>query len=135
MINCEDTLRVILYLNFLLFKFIVNYLTRYLFKLNKLLFFLIKKMEKLKKNILLLLFSLFIGFFIGNLFGTFVESFRKLHITDSILILILICLNEIINFLVYNPQLLPKTILYNILNAFKVGVLFGFFIDSFKVGS
>ena len=118
----------------------MNYLTRYYFRLNQFLKFINQKLEKLKKNFLSFLLTLFLGFFLGNLFGTLVESIRKLNIADSILIFIIILLNETVNFIVYQPKnrktySIPKIRLYDFLNIFKIGVLLGFFIDSFKVGS
>lgn len=118
----------------------MNYLTRYYSQLNQILKFINQKFIKLKKNFLSFLFSLFLGFFIGNLFGTLVDSIRKLNIADSLLILILIFLNEFANFIIYNKGKNKKNSpfkikLYNLLNAFKIGILLGFFIDSFKVGS
>ena len=118
----------------------MNYLTRYYFQLNQILKVINQKIKKLKKNFLSFLFSLFLGFFFGNLFGTFVEYIRKLNITDSLLILILIFFNESINFIVYKDSKNKsnssfKIKVYNLLNAFKIGTLLGFFIDSFKVGS
>ena len=118
----------------------MNYLTRYYSQLNKALSFINQRFIKLQKNFLSFLFLLFIGFFMGNLFGTLVESIRKFNIADSILIIILISLNEFINFIIYNNYK-SKTVsqfkikFYNLLNSFKIGFLLGFFIDAFKVGS
>lgn len=118
----------------------VNYLTRYYFQLSKIFNFLIKKLKRLKENFLSFLLFLFLGFFIGNLFGTFVNFIRQLNITDSFLIFLIILINEFINFIVYRQKQkeLNSTLiirLYSFLNIFKIGVLLGFFIDSFKVGS
>ena len=118
----------------------MSYLTRSYTKISELFDFITKKFIKLKTNFLLFLFLLFAGFFFGNLFGTFVDSIRKLNIADSFLILILILFTEFINFIVYNNYRkkaanLIKSKKFNFLNAFKIGVLLGIFIDSFKVGS
>lgn len=117
----------------------MNYLTRYYFQLNQILKFINQKLQKLKKNFLSFLLILFLGFFIGNVFGTLVESIRRLNIADSILIFIIILLNECANFIVYNSNNKKSNLflikLYNFLNIFKIGILLGFFIDSFKVGS
>lgn len=116
------------------------YLTRAYIKITKLFNFITNKFVKLKKNFLPLLFLLFAGFFLGNLFGTLVDSIRKLNIADSFLILLLILFNEFINFIIYSNNKkkevnLTKPKKLNFLNAFKIGVLLGIFIDSFKVGS
>lgn len=118
----------------------MSYLTRYYFKLNQVFNFIIKKLVKLKKNFLFFLIFLFFGFFSGNLFGTVVDSIRRLNIADGFLIFLLLLLNEFINFHVYNNSNRSrlKTIKIkklNFLNPFKMGFLLGIFIDSFKVGS
>ena len=118
----------------------MSYLTRYYSKLNQFFNFITKKFIKLKNNFLSFLFFLFTGFFIGNLFGTLVDSIRKLKIADSVLIFLLLLLNEFINFIVYGGyrkkvDFAPKAKQFNFLNAFKIGSLLGIFIDSFKVGS
>lgn len=118
----------------------MSYLTRYYSKLNQFFDFIIKKFIKLKSNFLSFLFLLFAGFFFGNLFGTLVDSIRNFNIADSALILLLILFNEFINFIIYNDDRKKingsdKSKQYNFLNAFKIGVLLGIFIDSFKVGS
>lgn len=118
----------------------MSYLTRYYSKLNQFFNFITKKFIKLKSNFLSFLFLLFTGFFFGNLFGTLVDSIRKLNITDSVLILLILLLNEFINFTIYSnsrskTNLAIKPNQFNLLNAFKIGVLLGIFIDSFKVGS
>lgn len=114
----------------------MNYLTRYYFQFNNNIKFINKKILKLKKNFLSFLFFFFLGFFIGNLFGTFVEYIKFANISNSLLILILIFLNEFINFFVYRRNKSIYNIkLYKFLNAFKIGTLLGFFIDSYKVGS
>ena len=118
----------------------INYLTRYIYKLNYLFKFINKKLLKLKKNLLAFVLILFFGFFIGNLFGTFVTTIRNYHIADSLLIFLIISLTELMNFTVYNRYKRKKNfyLIVNVsdfLNSFKIGVLLGFFIDSFKVGS
>ena len=118
----------------------MSYLTRYYSKLSQLFNFIKKKFIKLKEGFLSFLILLFIGFFFGNLLGTVVDSIRKLNITDSVLIFMLILFNEFINFNIYSRYRLAvnnvmKAKSLNFLNAFKIGFLLGIFIDSFKVGS
>jgi cytochrome c biogenesis protein CcdA len=118
----------------------MSYLTRYYSKLNQFFSFIIKKFIKLKNNFLSFLFLLFTGFFFGNLFGTFVDSIRRLNIADSVLIFLLLLFNEFLNFLIYSNykkkiDIGTKSKKINFLNAFKIGFLLGIFIDSFKVGS
>ena len=92
----------------------------------------------MKKNFLSFLFILFFGFFLGNLFGTLVDSIRSFNIPDSCLIFLILFVNEFINFIAYknkNENFLYQITCSNLLNTFKIGTLLGFFIDSFKVGS
>ena len=120
----------------------MNYLTRYFVQFNKILQFINQKFINLKENFLCFVLLLFLGFFLGNLFGTVVNSIRQFNIPDSLLIAILISVNEVFNFIIYSNykakfshtfSLKPAT--YSFLNAFKVGILLGFFLDAFKVGS
>ena len=117
----------------------MSYLTRYYSKLNQFFNFITKKFIKLKENFLSFLVLLFMGFFFGNLFGTIVESIRQFNVADSLLIFLLILLNEFINFNIYSHYKKRNTTIkikkLNFLNAFKIGFLLGIFIDSFKVGS
>ena len=117
----------------------MSYLTRYYSKLNQFFNFITKKFIKLKENFLSFLVLLFMGFFFGNLFGTIVESIRRFNVADSLLILLLILLNEFINFNIYSHSKKRNTTIkinkLSFLNAFKMGFLLGIFIDSFKVGS
>ena len=115
-----------------------------------------RKVLTVQNSFSLILFSLFIGFLCGNLFGTFLDTLRIYFLWNGFIGVILLLCIEIINFFVYGISF-PKRNLridflqdYNIqkkrfcdnmifleksLNAFKIGLLFGFFIDSFKVGS
>ena len=114
----------------------MKYLTRYYSKFNNNINFINRKILKLKKNFLSFLLFFFLGFFSGNLFGTFVEYIKFINISNSLLILILIILYEFINFFVYSKKKhIYINTLYNFLNAFKIGTLLGFFVDSYKVGS
>lgn len=89
----------------------------------------------IKKNYFLIAScSLYGGFIIGNLFGTFLNYLRtKLTWDLSILILIIIVL-DLLNFLIYKKKMFKPNLLI-ILKNFQIGLLFGFFIDAFKVGS
>ena len=114
----------------------MKYLTRYYSQFNNNIEFITRKILKLKKNFLSFLLFFFLGFFVGNLFGTFVEYIKLINISNSLLIFILIILNEFINFCVYSKKkTIYKIKLYNFLNALKIGTLLGFFVDSYKVGS
>ncbi|RYE22842.1 MAG: DUF565 domain-containing protein [Sphingobacteriaceae bacterium] len=114
---------------------------------------------------------LLIGFLVGNLFGTFLNTIRKYIMWDGFIILFLITFIEILNYNIYHNKNRPflffiqpkiirerncpsrsiemqsfvsfsyKTLFYNkrffliLLNFFKIGLMIGFFVDAFKVGS
>ena len=105
---------------------------------NKYLFF--------KKYFSLGIFFLFLGFLLGNIFGTFLNLFRNYLIWDGLIVFFLIFFCEIVNYNIYTKKKklshifpwslkFPVAILWKFLNYFKIGILFGFFIDAFKVGS
>jgi len=111
------------------------------------------------------LFVFFLGFMNGNLFGTILIFFRQWIIWDVIIIIITILFIEFINYIYFYLTLQSailksnelklnlthenfhncktnKYIIYNSfnnfirqLNFYKIGLLLGFFIDAFKVGS
>lgn len=104
------------------------------------------------------LFFLFIGFLCGNLFGTFLIWIRYLIPWDGFIICIFLIAIEIISYQRYHTQgrfflffwsLLSSSgsffysteqkpvvnTLSILINLFKLGLLLGFFIDAFKVGS
>lgn len=178
--------------------------TRIFKNMRKGLLFLEKKFNFFSKNFPISVLFLFIGFFLGNIFGTFLNWLREFIVWDGLLIFVLLFFFEIISSIVYQNSLnfiLPpvstdqkgffhlfltknlfsKIILFGnklkkkspfktdtkltnqlnleidyknlrdflpinlyflknlpmwrLLNCLKVGILFGFFIDAFKVGS
>ena len=115
-----------------------------------------RKVLTVQNSFSLILFSLFIGFLCGNLFGTFLDILRIYFLWNGFIGVILLLCIEIINFFVYGISFSKRNLRTNFLqdynlqkkrfsnnmisieksvNAFKIGLLFGFFIDSFKVGS
>ena len=133
------------------------YNTKFLKILNNFfLFDVLNKFKFIKKNFVIHIFLLFLGFICGNLFGTFIIFFRFYTSWDGFIILLLILIIEVINFIIYtnifyNYKLnifyyknkkknihKKKFFFYknlNFLNFYKMGLLLGFFIDAFKVGS
>lgn len=91
--------------------------------------------------------SALVGFLIGNLFGTFLNTIRSFIFWDGLIIFIILCIMELLNFILYNKAkrffVIYKKISYEpnnqiiwkSLNYLKIGIMFGFFIDAFKVGS
>jgi hypothetical protein len=86
------------------------------------------------------LFALVLGFFLGNLFGTFLATLRQYIASDIVIILLICLLFEYISILAYtmSRKLMHSNWqirLRRALNLWKLGCLFGFFVDAFKVGS
>ena len=133
------------------------------------------------------LFCLFLGFVLGNLFGTFLVGFRNVFHWDGFIIFSILGFIELVNYGIYHPRgernflsrsesLLAEgeergepsvspfsrsrireatpsvkrsntfgeqkkgrrgwsTLVWKTFNFFKIGLLLGFFIDAFKVGS
>lgn len=178
--------------------------TRIFKNIKKSFVFFEEKIYFFKKTFSISILFLFIGFFLGNIFGTFLNWLRHFIVWDGLLIFVLLSFFEIISSIVYqknftllsqpvstnkmffsdffvtkNPFLkinlfrrklkaivspdisikpdhqstlqtdkkkLKKVLtidfyffkslpIWRFLNCLKVGILFGFFIDAFKVGS
>nr|YP_010732278.1 hypothetical chloroplast RF20 [Watanabea sichuanensis]WDY13192.1 hypothetical chloroplast RF20 [Watanabea sichuanensis] len=120
--------------------------TRLSRSLQKSISYIVKRIQFLQNNLTLLLCLLFIGFLTGNMFGTFLSSLRTYLPWDGWIVIMLVFSIEVCNYATYhskNRQFLvflihPKTIqkhIWNFLNYFKLGLMVGFFIDAFKVGS
>nr|YP_009106480.1 hypothetical chloroplast RF20 [Geminella minor]AIT95298.1 hypothetical chloroplast RF20 [Geminella minor] len=109
--------------------------------------FLFLKFLNIEKNLSLNLLYIFFGFLLGNLFGNFLVIFRQIIKLDIVLILIILFLMEFLNSIIYLKksrkflfflntfQNLKKINVLLNLNFLKLGILLGFFIDAFKVGS
>nr|YP_009519078.1 hypothetical protein Ycf20 [Callipsygma wilsonis]AYC65030.1 hypothetical protein Ycf20 [Callipsygma wilsonis] len=74
--------------------------------------------------------TFYLSFIFGSLFGTFLIFFRKNIIWDGIILFLLILNFEYLNFLIYRKKKYIK-----IFKNIQIGLLIGFFIDAFKVGS
>ena len=80
--------------------------------------------------------SFYFGLIIGNLFGTFLNFLRNKIVWDGMLLLIIVLFFEFFNFLIYKKSVVSQyKKLFLLLKNFQIGILFGFFIDAFKVGS
>lgn len=110
--------------------------TRFLFFFKQFFLVIKQKLFFFEKNFSIALFFLFLGFIFGNLFGTFLNKIRSYIVWDGFTILILIILFETISFFTYHKKHnLKKKFFWTTANYFKIGLMFGFFIDAFKVGS
>ena len=48
---------------------------------------------------------------------------------------VIVTLNEIINRNIYKKQQVNKSIFLELLNNVKIGIIYGLFVDAFKLGS
>ena len=135
-------------------------MTRTVLFINQLFLNLERKNTFFKEVFSFALFTLFFGFLIGNLFGTFLNTIRSFIFWDGLIIFIILFIMESLNFFLYKNTLkgvrkinqfftVFQKISYSIcgfkkkqnqfiwksLNFLKIGIMFGFFIDAFKVGS
>lgn len=93
------------------------------------------------------IFFLFLGFLGGNLFGTFLTAIRTLVPWDGFIVLSLLFFIELISYIRYHkegryflilwnfPFSFQKRVVWKSFNFLKIGLMVGFFIDAFKVGS
>lgn len=99
------------------------------------------RLRATNQNLAFHLFCLVSGFFIGNIFGTFLLTLRVFFRWDIFIILGFIAISEFISFQTYKrpkPAVdlnQVKFFYWRPLNLVKLGCLFGFFVDAFKVGS
>jgi hypothetical protein len=98
------------------------------------------RIQTTETNLPVHLLCLVLGFFLGNLFGTFLVALRH-FVPSDIAIIGLLCLAfEYISAQAYKrpsqaSQRVWRRSLNRSLNLVKIGSLFGFFVDAFKVGS
>lgn len=116
--------------------------TRFSLHLKKIKVSIKNKFCFLQSTFSLILFFLVFGFFVGNFFGTFLFLLRNFFVWDGFLIIFLIFTFEFINYCTYH-QISNKFFMKSshsrfyikLSNYFKIGFIFGFFVDAFKVGS
>ena len=101
--------------------------------IKKFLNFLKFKTQNFQINLVLYFVSLLIGLFLGGLFGTLLPFFRNKLIWDGFILIGVLGTVECINAIVYKKIIDSKWL--KITNICKIGLLLGFFIDAFKVGS
>ena len=84
--------------------------------------------------------SIFLGFFVASFLDTTIGEFPSWAITGASSIVVGVeLLNEIIYFYYYSTRYLKKNLrirkTLNILNFFKLGIIYGLIVDAFKLGS
>lgn len=94
-----------------------------------------------------MLLSLFFGFLLANIFGTFLGILRCAAIWDGFVIFGLVVFVELISCARYQTLQPPpidvvsfastrnRDLFWRFTNNFKIGLLLGFFVEAFKVGS
>ena len=75
------------------------------------------------------LFFCVFGFFCGNFFGTVLTSLREIIPWDGLIIAVILLCSEFLS------AQSNRRLIFRLLNAWKIGMFLGFFIDAFKVGS
>ena len=154
--------KILRFFSFILFN--MTSTTNFFRQINKLKIQIQTKISIFQNIVIFSLFSLFLGFVMGNLFGTFLNTFRNLLKWDGLIISMTILIIEFINYLNYkkkavnlilkknsntlvnerpfetlftlvNKKMKTKLNFIKFLNFYKIGLLLGFFIDAFKVGS
>ena len=79
------------------------------------------------------------GFFLGNVFGVFLALLREWVKSDLLIVGLLLFVSEFISFQSYRHTrtgiVATQWFSWRPFNLLKLGLLFGFFVDAFKVGS
>lgn len=98
--------------------------------------FIIKFIEKnflYKFNIFsLYIISLMLGFFLASILSTIPAQTGDWGITSAAII---VTINEILSKFIYNKKLYNNSIIIHITNQIKIGIIYGLFVDAFKLGS
>nr|YP_009394925.1 hypothetical protein [Polysiphonia stricta]ARW63487.1 hypothetical protein [Polysiphonia stricta] len=76
--------------------------------------------------------SLMLGFFFANILSTIPAQTGDWNIMSGSII---VTLNELINKLSYKSGKVNKFMVLKLLNNIKIGVIYGLFVDAFKLGS
>ncbi|MCY7331989.1 MAG: DUF565 domain-containing protein [Pseudanabaena sp. CAN_BIN31] len=88
----------------------------------------------------LILISLLLGFFLASVISTSTGARSELDIVVAAIALFVV---ELINRFVYSPRritladgsLVPRSLATEMLNSVKLGVVYGLFLEAFKLGS
>lgn len=108
-----------------------------------------ERLQTFRGSFPLVLLSLLLGFVLANVFGTVLNLFRNKIAWDGFALFGIVGLIEVTSFLTYSPsvcairlkrlaflQLSGNPVFsWRVVNSFKIGLLLGFFVDAFKVGS
>jgi len=92
------------------------------------------------RRLSLIFISLLLGFFLASVVSTSTGARSELDIVASALVVVVV---EIINRFVYSPKrriladgsIAPRRLTTEMLNALKLGITYGLFLEAFKLGS
>nr|YP_009396367.1 hypothetical protein [Polysiphonia scopulorum]ARW65553.1 hypothetical protein [Polysiphonia scopulorum] len=76
--------------------------------------------------------SLMLGFFFANILSTIPAQTGDWNIISGSVI---VTFNEIVNKCVYSKNNIRNSILIKLVNNIKIGIVYGLFVDAFKLGS
>nr|YP_009397609.1 hypothetical protein [Dipterosiphonia australica]ARW66795.1 hypothetical protein [Dipterosiphonia australica] len=73
-----------------------------------------------------------LGFFFANILSTIPAQTGEWNIMSAS---ILVTFNEIINKFLYRKKKLDHLFILRLVNNIKIGIIYGLFVDAFKLGS
>nr|YP_009398217.1 hypothetical protein [Thaumatella adunca]ARW67403.1 hypothetical protein [Thaumatella adunca] len=76
--------------------------------------------------------SLMLGFFFANILSTVPAQTGDWNIMSGAII---VTFNELLNKIIYKKKYINKILLLSLLNNIKIGIIYGLFVDAFKLGS
>nr|YP_009399886.1 hypothetical protein [Tolypiocladia glomerulata]ARW69705.1 hypothetical protein [Tolypiocladia glomerulata] len=76
--------------------------------------------------------SFMLGFFFANILSTIPAQTGEWNIMSGSII---VTFNEIINKKIYKDTNINKYIAIQLINNIKIGIIYGLFVDAFKLGS
>lgn len=95
--------------------------------------FLIKKILNYPlTNLSINIASLLLGFYFSTILSTIPAQTGDWNIINASIIS---TINEILSKKFYNSQIKSKSILIDLINSIKIGIVYGLFVDAFKLGS
>nr|YP_009395347.1 hypothetical protein [Polysiphonia infestans]ARW64327.1 hypothetical protein [Polysiphonia infestans] len=76
--------------------------------------------------------SFMLGFFFANILSTIPAQTGEWNVISGSII---VTLNEITNKKIYGNKTMKKYLLIQLSNNIKIGIIYGLFVDAFKLGS
>nr|YP_009392019.1 hypothetical protein [Periphykon beckeri]ARW60367.1 hypothetical protein [Periphykon beckeri] len=73
-----------------------------------------------------------LGFFFANILSTIPAQTGDWNIMSGSII---VSLNELINQLIYKKKYIDNCLFIKLVNNIKIGIIYGLFVDAFKLGS